>query len=802
MSGHPWRRLGLLAFVLAAAAIWFITQFRVTTDITRFIPDAEDRRLAAISRAVVDSELSRTMILALEAETTDAAIDASRTFEALLRDDPRIRASLGFLEGGPADGIAEATWRLFAPRRLAYLAATPEAARDRLSDEGLTQAATDLRARLASPLSSLVARLAPEDPLLVLPTLLDRARFARSSEIAVVEDRFLARDQRTAILFLGTKTSALDPAAQRPVLDAIEEAFETVRGNGGRPLVLRQSGVNRYAVRTAETIEADIRRVSIVSSIALIAGLLALFRSLRILFFAAVPITTGLLLGAAAVLATRASIHGITLAFGAALISVTVDYAAHLYCHHVLARPDSGARTSTRALFRPLATGCATTLAGFLALASSSLEGLREIGLFGLVGVAGAFVATFIVAPVILPNETGRADRNRWTRTLADGFAMLRRQRRAAAILPLLVLVVVAAGLPRLSWQPDVTQLGALDGDIRAEDEAVRSKVSRFEQMRMVIASAEGEEEALERNEAVARALATSRSAGEITDYRNLMPFLPSASTQRAVAAVATEDDRLADRWRAAFQQAGFRTDLFAPFVASLESAPPPPLDFETLLASPLGSLVRSFRIHLDDRVAFVSLLGTVHDRDALAARIDDLPGATLIEQASLMNETQTTYQQSTRRVLSLAALVVLGILTLRYRDARRVGAAIVPPLLAVAATLATLALLGRGVDLIVLTALVLVVSMGVDYSVLLIDAVDARDDRAIAAALTGALIASGTTSLAFGLLARSAHPVLSNLGWTAMIGVLTSFVLAPVTLVLLERAGTGPERAKETITE
>jgi predicted exporter len=75
---------------------------------------------------------------------------------------------------------------------------------------------------------------------------------------------------------------------------------------------------------------------------------------------------------------------------------------------------------------------------------------------------------------------------------------------------------------------------------------------------------------------------------------------------------------------------------------------------------------------------------------------------------------------------------------------------------------------------------------MGVDYSVFLVDAFDESNPKGIQAALTGALLACASTVVAFGLLALSDHPVLSNLGLTATVGIATSLFLAPTTLALV----------------
>ncbi len=75
---------------------------------------------------------------------------------------------------------------------------------------------------------------------------------------------------------------------------------------------------------------------------------------------------------------------------------------------------------------------------------------------------------------------------------------------------------------------------------------------------------------------------------------------------------------------------------------------------------------------------------------------------------------------------------------------------------------------------------------MGIDFSVFVVDAHEHSDARAVAAALTGAILACVTTVASFGLLALSEHPVLADLGLTAAVGIGSALLLAPTTLVLL----------------
>ncbi|MBK7948121.1 MAG: MMPL family transporter [Deltaproteobacteria bacterium] len=785
-------RLVAVAMVVLALAAYVVARFEVTTDVTEFLPDAEDRVLASLSREIADSELSRTMILALEAADLDSALRASRAFEAALRRDPRIADAVAYLEGGPTEGLERALFELYEPRRLYFLADGEAEARERTSEAGLHRAAAELRSELAGPLSLLASRVAPRDPFLSLPGMFRRLERSRGGELGLVDGRFIAADDRTAILFLATRASALDARAQGPILAAIDDAHHAIEAGFPGGLRLDQSGVNRFATRAATTIEADVKRVSSISTILLCALLWILFRSLRLVALAAIPVASGVVAGAAVVLFFFGRLHGITLAFGAALIGVAIDYVVHLYCHHTIVSPGGDPRESLRAIAWPLATGAVTTLAGFGALAASSLAGLREVACFAVVGIFVAFVVTLMVVPLLMPAaERPVAARTRLVDAVERGFRALSRARWRLVWIPLAVVVFAALALPRVQLDPELANLGRMDPALLAEDERVRSKVVRTEQMQFVVALGADEAAALAVNDAVEERLEQAVEAGELEGMRSLSPLLPAPDTQRAVARVARDDPGLPDRLRRVFREEGFAEAAFAPYLASLAEPLPEPLRYEDLLASPVGALLRGFRVELGgDRVGFLTFLQGVQDADALAARLDELPDAFLLRQSDLFRDAQLAYQKSTIRLLVAGLVVVAVLLALRYRDLRRTVATLVPALLAVLLTVSILGVTGRGLDLISLTALLFVVSMGVDYSVFLVDASEGRETRGVAAALTGALLACVSTVGAFGLLAVSQHPVLADLGLTAAVGIGSSLLLAPTTLVLAKPPG------------
>lgn len=306
----------------------------------------------------------------------------------------------------------------------------------------------------------------------------------------------------------------------------------------------------------------------------------------------------------------------------------------------------------------------------------------------------------------------------------------------------------------------------------------------RLEQMRFVVALGSNDEAALQVNDAVVLALAEARAANEVDEYQSIGDLLPSAKKQTAIARAFHDSPRLWERTVRAYSAAGFHSTAFTPFQRALAAPIAPPLTFADLLQSPLASLVQKYRIELGDEVAWLSFLHEVHDPAALERRLADIPGARLIDQAQMMQEANRAYQERTLELISLGLLGVLLMLILRYRNVRKVFAAFFPSLLAAAVTVSVLTFAGLGLDLVSLTALLVVVSVGVDYGVFLVDA-DAAGEVDRSAALLSIVVACGSTVLGFGLLSLSSYPALHVIGLTAVVGVTTSFLLAPSALML-----------------
>ena len=781
--------------LLLVLGAFLALQIRVATDITHFLPTGSPHGEVQLARELAAGELSRTMVLLIDAPDSTTAARASEQFEAALLRDEVVARGTARLVAGPGEQIEEAMWQIYAPHRCAFLATSADEAADRLSDNALRESAADLKRKLATPMSTFLIKVAPSDPLLILPRLFERFLGEQSGSLKLVDGRFLTDKEDAAVMFLTTSTPSSDASAARPIVRQIRATFEQVNAAFDGELALHMSGSHLFALAAEGSIKSDIQRVSIGSAIGLVTLFLVMFRSLRLMLLVLPILGMGFLAGASACLLLFGSVHGLTLAFGAALIGVSVDYGVHFHCHHLHAATDKSPREALRRIWPGLSLGAATTITGFLALIVSNFPGLRQLAVFAVVGIAAAALSTQLFLPALAGRARGTTPAANWIVARLNRLWFGPNRSRAILFAPVVIVALVAAiGLPQLRWNDGIADLNKVDPALQANDLAVRDRVARFEQRRIVVATGATEELALRANDEVARALQELQSQQGLTGYRSLAPMLPSAATQQAVDRTIRSDNDLWPRMQRAFGGEQFVPAAFEPWRDLLKMPAPTPLTFRDLADSPLGSMVEPFRFTYEGGVGFVSLLNELSDEQGLRAALQPIAGANLIDITGALSSAYGAYRERLLQLWLLGLGAVLLLVALRHRALRPTATAYIPAVLGAAGTAGILALLGLELNMLSLVALLMVVSMGVDYGVFLAE--HRTDPQARAATLLAIVLAGTSTMLGFGLLALSSQPPLFHIGLTSALGVLLCLLLAPTVCALTTPADPPPDPA------
>ena len=165
-------------------------------------------------------------------------------------------------------------------------------------------------------------------------------------------------------------------------------------------------------------------------------------------------------------------------------------------------------------------------------------------------------------------------------------------------------------------------------------------------------------------------------------------------------------------------------------------------------------------------------------DEATLRRVLAPVAGVKFIDPAGDFTILLTKYRHRAIWLIGLSAVAMLVPLWWRYGAW---GAAMImaPAVAAVVLAPALIALTGQAISFFHVMALVLVLSIGVDFAIFCAEASDIRRSSASLAVVLEAM----TTWLSFGVLAFSRVFAVHAFGLTLLLGVLIAFVLAPVAL-------------------
>jgi predicted exporter len=752
----------------AVAALFAIvvTRVRIDMSIAHFLPEGHDPRLAGLLRTLAESETASTIVVDVMGGDEDARVATARALVGKLGARPGIKSVRSAMD--------EARERELFERLASYppSALLPKSA---FTDDAIAERVAALKRELAGPMGPAVRLTAARDPLGAELGLLRVLRAELGGATMTRDGVLLSEDGVHAFVLVTPDGNALDADVQRASLAEIARAFEA--GSATPDVHYELSGVGRFTIDSEQHIRGDIERIGTVSTIGILALFAVMFRSLRMLALGLVPLLFGSMIAMIGAYVIFGRVHGLTVAFGSSLLGVGIDYAEHYYAHFAL-EPDVGALAMMRRVWPGLLLGALTTIVGLAGLAWADFPGAIQMAVFSSLAVAGALIGTRLLLPAWMPPRYVRPPLPaRLEAAAARLLGALVCYRRWPWV-PIAVTAACAIGLLRVRFVDDLNLLVDSNPAIVAEDARVRERLTKMDQGRFAVVLGADDETALDALGAAEAELQAAEHDGVIAHHLPLGALLRSRRAQRESLEAAKASLPALDR---ALEGQGFRVEAFAPYRGALAQGAERVLTLDDVVSSPMGAVVRPLAPRVGTQRAFVVPVGGVRSIAELGARV---PHAIVVDESALLAQ---TYAHVRSRLLSLVALglvFVFALLLLRYKSARISLAAMLPAVLAAAFTTACFGWAGTPLTILHAIGLALVLSMGVDYGIFVVEGRASREDAA--RSLVSVLTATVTTILSFGVLAISTTPALRALGLAISIGMTLSFVLCPSALVLL----------------
>ena len=727
---------------------WQLTRTRVVADLGAFLPPSASPAQQLLLEQMRSGVASRLLLVALGGADAERLAQASHSMAAKLRASG-LFASVqnGGEEGLRADREAFMNYR--------YVL-TPAAGGERFSAAALRKSLESALAELATQSAAPLRSTLPRDPTGELRRILERLPATSPPRRGGV---WFTGDGKRALLVAETLAGGFDAVAQEQAIQAVVQAVEP-------PLELEVTGPGVFAAASRAAIERDAWLLSLVSGTLVLLLLLRIYRRAGVVALCFVPVVSGLAVGTAAVSLAFGNVHAITLGFGATLVGEAVDYPSYACLN---AGPGESLRRALERIWPTLRLAVMTTVLGGLTMLLSSFAGLAQLGLLSMTGVLVAGLVTRDVVPTLAG-----------ARPLTDrAFAVpapLERATLAARRLAPLVWLLAAGAAALLIWhsselwEDDLAAMNPVPERLKAADRELRRELGAPDVRYLILVQAPDREAALQAAEALEGKLDELVRRQVIRGYDLATRYVPSLAEQNRRLAALPEAATLRTNLEQALDGLPFQRGVFEPFLRDVEqSRSRGPLGESELRGTVLGIKLQTLVVPAGNGWAVLVPLYGVADAQKLGSEVP------VLDLKAESERLLAGYRLETLRLTALGMGAIVLVLAFGLRNARAVLQVVLPVALALLITAAFLQLAGQRLTVFHLIAMLLVMGIGLNYSLFF----DRPEQNGVLRRrmLFALFVTCATTLLAFATLAFSSNAVLHAIGLTVSVGAVAAFL-------------------------
>ena len=526
---------------------------------------------------------------------------------------------------------------------------------------------------------------------------------------------------------------------------------------------LLSRGTVFYSDYASQQAKRDISTLGVATLLGVLLLIVATFRSLRPLLLCAISIGIGALAGTVATLLFFGELHLMTLVMSMSIIGISADYTLYYLTERLVHGGENSPWQSLDKVRNALLLALLTTVVAYLIMMLAPFPGIRQMALFAAMGLSASCLTVIFWHPWLcrgLPVRPVPASRamSRW-------LTAWRRNKTLAVGLPVTLALLSAAGIATLKVDDDIAQLQALPKTILAQEKTITALTGQRVDQKWFVVYGTSAQQTLERLEAFTPALAQAQKAGELASWRTLP--LNSMKRQKSDLALL---HHAAPAVMNVLHSAGLNT--ISPDLT------PMPVSVDAWLASPASEGWRLLWLTLPGGESGVLVpVDGVKNSTALSERAAQHEGVVWIDRKASFDSLFALYRTLLTGLLcvALAAIACGAIIRLGWRQGL---ISLVPSVLSLSCGLAALAVAGHSVNLFSLLALVLVLGIGINYTLFF-----SNPRGTPLTSMLAITLAMMTTLLTLGMLVFSATQAISSFGIVLVSGIFTAFLLAPLAM-------------------
>lgn len=515
------------------------------------------------------------------------------------------------------------------------------------------------------------------------------------------------------------------------------------------------SGIFFFAADAAQNSKDDISLITTGSAIGVLLLVLLVFRSSKALLLPLVSIGLGLLFAFVVCQALFGSIHVFTLVFGASLIGVVIDYSLHFFYFHSHKIQDSDAH-----LYRALTLSLFTSVIGYSALSWSGLAALMQVALFSGLGLAFAWLVVVTLGPLLTRRITIH---DRWLNNNVHcvllAFAQIKTSVWAGGLLATGLMALLFSGF-ELAYDDSPRALFSPNPQLIQEEQIVTGLTNTNEPGSFMVIRGKSAQQVYDLIGQVEQQL--PENSNRLVGVHRFFPSPQNFQQAYQLNQRLYGDGGLALRF---MREQGFAPEAVTAMQESYAQGEPAWLSPAAFFARHASQLPPLW-IEQDGVISTFLLIPKSVDLNLLRALATESDGVFYISAIEETTLALGDLRHSALWLLLVAFMLVALLMLLHFRSLRTSLAVLTAPACALLGTLIILALFNVPMTLFHVMALFLVLGLGMDYVIFVIEIEGSPEQT-----LSAIVLSAATSLLSFGLLAASDLPAVSGFGLTVLIG-------------------------------
>jgi len=637
------------------------------------------------------------------------------------------------------------------------------------------------------------AEFISKDPLGLKNIILARlSHLAPSQNARIYRGKLISADGRHLLVIANPIASSTDTTFARTAAELIDNLADELNrkyAQAGYGVTLTPTGAYRAALDNELIIRRDVKNAILLATIGIAILLIFAFPRPLMGLLSLLPAIAGSMIAFFVFSLLHKSISIMVLGFGGAIISITVDHGiAYLL---FLDRPyKTHGRDASAEVWAVGLLAALTTVGAFAVLSLSGFPVFEQLGLFTALGIAFSFLFVHSVFPKVFSAMPPARSRNLPLEPVVSKLAQTGKKGAYAALGFFVIMLFFA----KPGFNVSLSAMNTVSKETTAAENLFADVWGNIFSRIYLMTEGQSVKELQNKGDSLLVMMEPDMLSGVLSS--GFVPSMMFPGKDRRQQNFANWknfwNQSRVSRFKSAVEEAsnksGFTVDAFKPFYKLLDPGLNPPADIT--IPEKFYSLM-GITEKLDGS-RWVQFSGLTTGKSYQAERFFEKYQAAgkLFDPAFFSKKLGRLLFATFTKMLVVIGISVTILLFLFFFDWKLTVISLLPVFFALISTLGTLNLIGHPLDIPGLMLAIIVMGMGIDYSLFFVRSYQRYSDAShpsYSLIRMAVFMASASTLIGFGVLCTAEHSLLRSAGLTSLFGIgyslIGAFVILPPVL-------------------